>query len=79
MLAFWSFAFKYFKSSCTMPGVFGGKEISERKNKCLNVWNYTMIILIFILSAMAYSFMLTAKWRKSKNKITASGGTISKY
>ena len=77
MVAFWGFAFKYYKSSCTMPGVFGGKEISEKKNKCLTIWNYTMIIVIFIACSMGYTFMLTAKIKKAKN--TVGHDALPKY
>ena len=48
-----------------MPGVFGGEEISEIKNKCLKRWNYTMIVLIVFVAAIGYSFMLISKLRIS--------------
>lgn len=60
-----------------MPGVFGDEKISGRTKKCLSIWNYTMIGLIFVLCSMGYTFMLTAKIKKANG--TVGRGALPKY
>jgi hypothetical protein len=35
-----------------MPALFGGKPVSERTNKCLNVLNVVMIVLSIVFSIL---------------------------